>query len=481
MKKRILLAAPLLAAGLQTATAQTAMAQKMVVRMDDNSVTKFDVTQVVDVTFVEEAADTHGVTNGHEWVDLGLPSGTLWATCNVGATSPEKYGAYFAWGETVNKGKFNWSNYKWCNGESNSLTKYCSQNDYSYGTIDNKTELDIVDDAATANWGIGWRMPSDDQIDELINGSYTTKTCITRNGINGILITSKSNGNSIFLPAAGSGDKSINDFSGYFGWFWSRSRNTNYSDKAYNLGFGFDSSLSSDEIGGRSSKSRYDGLSVRPVRTESNEYVDLGLPSGTLWAKCNIGANRPEEYGDCFAWGEIVPKDYYDWSTYKWSKNEAGIPERTLTKYCTQESYGWGYYVNNQTYINSFTDGISQLLPEDDAATVNWGSDWQIPSTEQFSELWNSNYTTLILTTQSGVYGCLVTSKGNGKTLFLPAAGYRYATSLYLAGSDGFYWSRAINADEPNRAYNMGFNSSSLGLNNNYRHFGFRVRPVRKQ
>ena len=99
---------------LMVAGVQTAMAQKMVVRMTDYTVTEFDVTQVVDVTFVEGGA-SHDTTDDHEWVDLGLPSGTLWATCNVGANSPEEYGDYFAWGETEPKDEYNWATYKWMN------------------------------------------------------------------------------------------------------------------------------------------------------------------------------------------------------------------------------------------------------------------------------------------------------------------------------------------------------------------------------
>lgn len=101
----------------------------------------------------------------HEWVDLGLPSGTLWATCNIGASSPEESGDYFAWGETAPKETYNWETYKWCNDRDNTVTKYCTTD--IYGTVDNKTELDLEDDAAYVNWGSSWRMPSMEQIKEL--------------------------------------------------------------------------------------------------------------------------------------------------------------------------------------------------------------------------------------------------------------------------------------------------------------------------
>ncbi len=205
--------------------------------------------------------DSGNTGNEHEYVDLGLPSGTLWATCNVGASKPEEYGDYFAWGETEPKNEYNWSTYKWCNGSINTLTKYCTRSNDGYkGFTDNKTELEPEDDAATANWGSGWQMPSPDQIKELYN--YATTTWTTHNGVKGRKITSKNNGNSIFLPAT-DGRISTRLYSPGYGYYWSRSLNTNTSYHAYNLMFysaGF--SLTGDS--GNAFR-RY-GYSVRPVR-----------------------------------------------------------------------------------------------------------------------------------------------------------------------------------------------------------------------
>ena len=106
---------------------------------------------------------TTGTLNGHEYVDLGLPSGTLWATCNVGADTPESYGDYFAWGETEPKTTYDWSTYKYCVGEYDRLTKYCSDTTYGYnGFTDNLYVLQLSDDAASVNWGEGWRMVSEE-------------------------------------------------------------------------------------------------------------------------------------------------------------------------------------------------------------------------------------------------------------------------------------------------------------------------------
>ncbi len=214
-----------------------------------------------------KATCTVSVLDPSTYVDLGLSSGTLWATCNIGATSPEDYGDYFAWGETAgyNDGKtdFNWSTYKWCEGSSSTMTKYCNNSSYGYnGFTDNKTELDLEDDAAYMNWGPGWRIPSYEQFAELINSSYTTTTWTTQNGVNGRLITSKSNGNSIFLPAAGYRGKSSLDDAGSYGDYWSRTLSEGDPYRARYLDFGSGSGDIYTNDYGR----RYYGFSVRPVR-----------------------------------------------------------------------------------------------------------------------------------------------------------------------------------------------------------------------
>lgn len=194
-------------------------------------------------------------------IDLGLPSGTLWASCNVGATKPEEYGDYFAWGETqgYNSGKrdFSWSTYKWCNGSSSSMTKYCDKGSYgNKGFTDNKNELDLEDDAAYVNWGSQWRMPSKEQQDELREKcTWTWTTC---KGTKGYLVKGK-NGNSIFLPAAGWCDGTSLGNADSNGVYWSRSLYTSIPNGACYLYF-----YSGDV--GWSGGNRYCGQSVRPVR-----------------------------------------------------------------------------------------------------------------------------------------------------------------------------------------------------------------------
>lgn len=198
--------------------------------------------------------DGQSVVGEHEYVDLGLPSGLKWATCNVGATKPEDYGDYFAWGETSRKSTYNWSSYKWCNGSETTMTKYCT--DSKYGTVDGKTVLDLADDAARANWGGDWRMPTKDEIDELQDNC--TLTWITQNGVEGYKVTSKINGNSIFLPAAGDrlGDYLLGAGSG--GYYWSSTLYPSYDFYAYDL-------VAGSDYWYRDHNSRDVGQSVRAV------------------------------------------------------------------------------------------------------------------------------------------------------------------------------------------------------------------------
>ena len=193
------------------------------------------------------------VVDGHSCVDLGLPSGVKWATCNVGAISPEDYGGYYAWGETEEKENYSWNTYKWCNGSENTLTKYCVSSDY--GTLDNKTVLDAEDDVAHVKWGGDWRMPTIEEQKELLNNCTWTWT--TLNGVNGYKVTGP-NGKSIFLPDAGyclgSG---VNNRGGY-GYYWSSSLYGNYSYNAYNFHFSGGYYLCHYGY-------RYGGRSVRPV------------------------------------------------------------------------------------------------------------------------------------------------------------------------------------------------------------------------
>ncbi|MDD7527846.1 MAG: hypothetical protein PUK04_00040 [Bacteroidales bacterium] len=199
---------------------------------------------------------------GHEYVDLGLPSGLKWATCNVGATTPEKYGKHFAWGETEPRTIYDGNTYKWGTAtydeeyewwDLETLTKYNTSSDY--GTVDDKTVLDLADDAARVNWGGQWRMPTDDEWTELRENCTWTWT--TLNGVNGYEVKG-ANGNSIFLPAAGGRELVDLNGVGGDGSYWSSSLDADYPSDAWYVYF-----LSGNV--GRNGLYRYYGFSVRAV------------------------------------------------------------------------------------------------------------------------------------------------------------------------------------------------------------------------
>ena len=204
----------------------------------------------------------------------------------------------------------------------------------------------------------------------------------------------------------------------------------------------------------------YEVASVDSIGFAEHECVDLGLPSGTLWATCNVGANAPEEYGGYFAWGETQSKPNYSWSTYQY-----GTASDQLTKYCDKSSYG----------KDGFTDTKTVLDAEDDAATVHWGNGWRMPTLDEIRELCSNRSN--IWTTQNGVKGRLFTGP-NGNNLFLPAAGYYDGTSLGYAGSYGGYWSSTLSDAYPYGAYIIGLHSGNVNWGNSDRYYGQSVRPV---
>lgn len=202
------------------------------------------------------------------------------------------------------------------------------------------------------------------------------------------------------------------------------------------------------------------------VTPKDHEYIDLGLPSGTLWATCNVGANSPEGCGDYFAWGETKPKSVYDWTTYQYCFDNDQLK---LIKYCSNMSCGY----------NGYTDTLTILLPEDDAATANWGDGWCMPTENQCRELIdNTNH---VWTTNNGMNGLLFTAN-NGNCLFLPAA-EDGINSFNGVGVFGSYWSSSLanypNFNHPNLARSISFSHGSCGLSVPGRCVGCSVRPVR--
>lgn len=392
----------ILTVALWLVAVQTAFAQKMVVKTADGKVVKYNVAKVTEVTF-EEAEPV-------EWVDLGLPSGTLWASCNIGANNPEDYGDFFAWGETEQKSDYTWSTYFDYDESSHRSTKYCND-----GGL---TELLPEDDAASTLWDVSCKMPSKAQFEELLNSNYTTQEWTQLDGVNGTRITSIKNGNSIFLPAAGFRNGTSLISQGSDSYYWSRtlsesSSSFNYAECIYSFNAGSLNTLYS---------SRVLGFSVRPVRAhvappiynlcpDDNHphAIDLYLKSGTKWACCNVGANSPEDVGYYFAWGETEPKTTY-----------------------TENNYfiGWNEVSSHD-----------ELKPEYDAATANMGSPWHMPSYEQLEEL-QQRCRTVEWTEINGVKGVIISKK-----LFLPVSGRYYGDELDYPYTPTF-WTSTIYSSE---------------------------------
>ena len=187
-----------------------------------------------------------------------------------------------------------------------------------------------------------------------------------------------------------------------------------------------------------------------------HEWVDLGL--SVKWATCNIGADRPEDYGDYFAWGETRPKSTYNWSN---------------CFDCLDGKYDgrWGTYrLGGQTRITP-TSGH-------DTARENWGGSWRMPTDEEFEELCDENKCDWTWTSQGGHKGYLVTSKINGNSIFLPAAGWRYGTDTDFVGDCGFYWSSTLGSSYSRCARDLFFGSSYHYTYCDLRRYGFSVRPV---
>lgn len=276
-----------IAAALLSTLSLSTNAQIMRIEMTGGKQMEIPVSSVVRISwYTNEPEETNPTTpdvspSGVQTVDLGLSSGIKWANMNVGAESPEDYGDYFAWGETTGykAGKTNFSldTYKYYQETTttipettdkdgfvvpeqtitkNGYTKYVTNSSYGYdGFYDNKTVLDPADDAATANWGGSWRMPTKAEQDELRNNC--TWEWAELKGVKGYKVTG-SNGNFIFLPAAGYRYDSSSDDVGSGGGYWSSSLFSDYSSLAYELYFGSSYVSSNYDV-------RHYGQSVRPV------------------------------------------------------------------------------------------------------------------------------------------------------------------------------------------------------------------------
>lgn len=419
--------------------------------------------------FVRGNLHTGPMINNHEYVDLGLSSGTLWATCNVGASSPSEIGDYYAYGETNTKNDYQWSNYKYCNRDETKLTKYCTSLQYtsSYDYVDNKKDLDLSDDVAHVKWGGTWRVPSAENIKELISECKWKQLEWGHLGIG-------PNGNSIFIPKAGVRYKNTYDALGSrvilgtssiapkdptacYILSYSSTRLSNYnSDKSdideyavelhdeYRF-FGFQirpvSEMTPEVKAKREAEEKAKREAEEKAKREAeearikaeNEYwtrigiekkasaekaaaegvklVDLGL--SVRWADRNIGASS--EMGDCeyFAWAETQTKEEFAKRTYKPAKK----------------------YKANMS-----------LEPSDDASTKRWGLGWHIPTPSQWEEL--KEKCILEGVKLNGSWGLKVTGP-NGNSIFLPFnRGKMEVSESRSKEGAAYYWTNTLTSEK---------------------------------
>lgn len=360
------------------------------------------------LALLKAAAGIGGSTDKVEYVDLGLPSGNLWATCNLGASSPEAYGDYYAWGEVEPKQEYTYPNHKWYKEGAPSLgfTKYNNE--------DGKLTLEDEDDAVIQKLGNGWRTPTLADFRELTNQKLTTIKKTTLNGVVGYQITSKRNKKSIFIPCAG------------FKQDKPQTREISSSEEVaicmtnlrridYQVFNAWSFAFQDDRIA-RYGKRRPDGISIRPVKGPGvpvpNNCVDLGLDSGLLWAKCNMGTTKPTEPGDYYAWGETSTKKKYYSDNYKHFKVKSNVE---VLKYNEK-------------------DGKTVLELEDDAANAYLGVGYRIPTKEDWEELledckWEAVTTTLpeiVDPSQTKAIARWKVTGPNGNSIVLPmTSGYK--------------------------------------------------------
>ena len=464
-------------------------------------------------------------------VDLGLPSGIRWASCNVGATTPEGYGYYFAWGETESKKDYSWETYKYANvGEfyHHKFTKYCTDaSSGDNGFIDNKTVLEPEDDAATANWGDVWRMPTDAEWTEL--REQCTWTWTAQNGVNGYQVASKTNGNSIFLPAAGFRDGNAAPYvAGRRGYYWSSSLLENSSDDVWIVTF-------NHEKVERDNDKRNKGLSVRPVQDKQEEADPAYQPkpftvaegkqitfsggnlqytqSTQTWAFAehqydmlgtdNVDGGSSKVFDATYGYDKtgsaLADKiDLFGWSgstgSAKW-----GIGTSTDNSGYSGDFVDWGTNIGDgSTWYTLTADEWDYLLDErSDAnqlvgvARIQLGEkiyanglvllpdDWTCPAGITFKSGFSNTYSVQAYADYQTFTLADWQQLEAAGAVFLPASGFREGSFVGYVQSSGYYWSAT--PDGSDKAYYMYFISDSY-FSYNYsrnRYSGLAVRLVK--
>ena len=487
-----------------------------------------------------------------QYVNLGLPSGTLWATSNVGADKPEGLGDYFAWGETTPKTVYEWSSYAYMNDEkmdSKDGTKkgpnWFNVNKYTFddqqkGGIwysgvtfvgDNKKTLEAADDAAATNWGGDWAMPTADDWKELASNSYIAHTDNYSGKSGWIMYKAKAEADKgktdgtpsasysttdthIFLPAGGYRNASTVIQNTSESHYWSSSLSEYHTHNAQSFEIDSRKGARVESISGRDN-----GMTVRPVCPRSGNAnghaaVDLGLPSGKMWATSNVGAKAPQAAGNYYMWGMTTTTKNYEFSTYKhmlpgWEKimrKEFVNPYQKyifINKYqIPDENCGGTWFKWKGNSWQFLGDGKKTLDAADDAATANWGGKWRMPTQKDWEELyknsygvWTENYN------GTGVNGWVfykakaAANKNKrvfkGQTplasyslsdthIFLPASG-KWQGEINDRGEKCYYWLSNLGRTESRGANGISIGSKSTsfaGEGGGTRFMGYTVRPV---
>lgn len=440
---------------------------------------------------------TKGTANGHEWVDLGLS--VKWSTMNVGASSPNDAGTFFAWGETASKADFDISTYDHlAEGYSNGagIEKYQVKDNnrggrwYDYENNrefigDDMTSLDKSDDVAAFNWKGDWIMPTyDDWVELFSNTTQMWADDYEGSGVSGYVLTSNVEGHtnvSIFLPAAGAVYNDGVVFAGSKGHYWSKTLSDLDSGCGRSLYFTPDNLYLAGNV-----SSRCVGMSVRPVcplggNTNGHGAADFGLPSGKLWATCNVGADVPYLSGDHYAWGETATKEDYSWKNYKFML-EGGTCWQDINKYTTNDGKNTEtvWYDSNTGLFKG--DNKTVLESSDDVVTHSWGEKWRMPTKKEWEELfektasiWVENYQ------ETGVNGLVLTSTVEGYTdvsIFLPAVGLRSDTDTLFDGFTGNYWTSELTTFDTRSALCIIISSADFWRSSYSRESGLSVRGV---
>ncbi len=509
-------------------------------KTSDGKTYTYDLGEITNVDYVDanlkldttgtaaQGVTVDGQIEGHTFVDLGLKSGLLWATYNVGATKPTEYGQYFSWGETSSKIFYTWPKYHWCDGSATEINKYCKNS--SYGTVDSLGILFVEDDAIAANWGSVWRMPTIDEFKELNEGcEWEWTNDYKESGIAGYIATSKTNHNTIFFPAAGVMNNLDIVAKNTYGRYWA----TNISSKRSDHALFF--RLENGEHSTNTSTARCYGLSARAVAKISVEKYTVrffaadssllesknvinGAPATTPeapdlkgymfigWSDSSFTnvqdnldiyaqyAENPKVDGVTIS-GEADGYTYVDLglkSGIWWATNNVGATTpheygdkfewgetSTREKSSSWSDYKWCEGSNNSltkyctNKANGTVDGLKTLELEDDAVNANWGNTWRMPASDELVELAEGcDWKFTDDFNGTGVAGYIGTSIANGNVIFLP--------SFDASTSYGYYWSSNVAAQTSNNAYIMTFgNDKSIEMADKERHNIYNVRGVK--